>query len=200
MVARIITIAQRKGGAGKTTLAVQLGVSLAKQGAKVAMLDCDPQASLYSWYQIRQKSGLNLVYAAQAAGWRLASDIESLKEEHDYLLVDSPPHAETDARIAVRAAGLTLIPVQPSALDVWAMRPTVELARKEKTPVLLVFNRVPPKFVLPEEIADLPRAQSTLGNRTAFSSSMGLGLGVVEHQPKGKAAQEINALAKEIMG
>ena len=51
----MITIAQRKGGAGKTTLAAQLAVAWARQGAKVAVLDIDPQASLATWVGLRRE-------------------------------------------------------------------------------------------------------------------------------------------------
>jgi chromosome partitioning protein len=54
MAGLVVTIAQRKGGAGKTTLAAQLAVAWARQGARVAALDIDPQASLAAWVDLRR--------------------------------------------------------------------------------------------------------------------------------------------------
>ena len=73
MAGRVITIAQRKGGAGKTTLAAQLAIALARQGAKLALLDIDPQASLAAWVALRRArlggSGIGFDFAA-LPGWR----------------------------------------------------------------------------------------------------------------------------------
>ena len=55
MAGGIVSIAQQKGGAGKTTLAVQLGVARLCAGRRVAMLDIDPQASLFAWYNVRRR-------------------------------------------------------------------------------------------------------------------------------------------------
>src|SRR5689334_3683886 len=54
MVGLVITIAQRKGGAGKTTLATQFAVTWARRGARVAALDIDPQGSFSAWVDLRR--------------------------------------------------------------------------------------------------------------------------------------------------
>ena len=137
-------------------------------------------------------------------GWRAQSVIDRLKSEFEIVLVDSAPHAETEAKIAVRAASLVLVPVQPSPLDLWATEPTLALARAEKRPVLLVINRVQSRVklaeTLSEEITKLgaETARATLGNRTSFAASMLDGKGVVETVPGTKAAAEITALTKEL--
>ena len=55
MAGAIVSIAQQKGGAGKTTVAVQLGVAWLSAGRRVAMLDIDPQASLFTWFNVRRR-------------------------------------------------------------------------------------------------------------------------------------------------
>ena len=69
----------------------------------------------------------------QVTGWRAASEIERQAGENDVVIVDTPPHAETEARIAVRNAHLAVVPVQPNPMDVWATKPTLEMAAREKT-------------------------------------------------------------------
>lgn len=205
MAAKAVAIAQQKGGAGKTTIAVQLGVAWALQGYRVAMLDVDPQGSMVAWYGSRQNVGQNTtLFANDVQGWKLSTEIDRLKNDYDILLIDTPPHAETDARVAIRAASLILVPVQPSPMDLWATRPTLDLAKREKSRVLLVLNRLPSRGKLAELIRakiddeGMPLAQTALGNRSAFAASMMDGKGVVETQPKGTAAAEIRSLAAEI--
>jgi chromosome partitioning protein len=116
----VITIAQRTGGAGKTTLAAQLAVAWARCGARVAALDSDPQGSLAAWVDLRRvrlgSKAIGFEFAA-LPGWRATQWIEDRAREADLVVIDNPPHAETEARMSVRAATLVLIPVQPSPLD-----------------------------------------------------------------------------------
>ena len=55
MAGAVVSIAQQKGGAGKTTLAIQLGIAWLVAGRRVAMLDIDPQASLFTWFNLRRR-------------------------------------------------------------------------------------------------------------------------------------------------
>src|SRR5215472_1641618 len=147
MAGLVITIAQRKGGAGKTTLAAQLATTWLRRGARVALLDIDPQASLAAWVELRRaRLGAENVGFDFAAlpGWRAAQWIEDRARGAEFVVVDGPPHAEIEARIAVRAAGLVLVPVQPSPLDLWATKATLAMAREERRPAVVVLNRVPP--------------------------------------------------------
>jgi chromosome partitioning protein len=207
MVGRVITIAQRKGGAGKTTLAAQLAVAWARQGAKVAVLDIDPQASLAAWVGLRRErlggSGIGFEFAA-LPGWRAEQWIGDHARDADFVVVDGPAHIETEARIAVRAAGLVLIPVQPSPLDLWASAATLAMARDERRRVLAVLNRVAPRSTVTDRIAaelsqaGAPIAAARIGNRIALVHAMTQGLGVLETAAGGPAAAEIAALADEI--
>jgi chromosome partitioning protein len=207
MAGLVITIAQRKGGAGKTTLAAQLAVAWARQGARVAVLDIDPQGSLAAWIDLRRArlgtEAMGFDFAA-LPGWRAAQWVEDRAREADMVVIDGPPHAETEARIAVRVAGLVLVPVQPSPLDLWATEATLKMARDERRRALIVLNRVPPRSSLTDDIAaalagaGVPIAAARIGNRVALARAMALGLGVVESAGTASASTEINALAKEV--
>jgi chromosome partitioning protein len=204
----VITVAQQKGGAGKTTLVVQLATALRAAGRSIALVDIDPQASLTAWMRRREHrpqpaADLRL---SMVGGWRLSVELDRLKRDHDLILVDTPPHAETEAKGAIRAADLVLVPVQPSPLDVWASAATIDLARKERSPVALVLNRVPPRGRSLDEATAAMRElgagslEARLGNRQAFVASIGQGLGVIESEPKSAAAEEALALAREVEG
>jgi chromosome partitioning protein len=207
MAGLVITIAQRKGGAGKTTLATQLAVAWAQCGARVAALDIDPQGSFAAWVELRRtRLGAKAIGFDFAAlpGWRAAQWVDDRVAEVDLILIDAPPHAETEARIAVRAAGLVLVPVQPSPLDLWATAETLKMARDERRRSFVVLNRVPSRSRLTDDIAaDLadagaPIATTRIGNRVALAQAMALGLGVIESARATLAAAEVSALAKEI--
>ncbi|HTZ35140.1 MAG TPA: ParA family partition ATPase [Stellaceae bacterium] len=206
MAARVITIAQQKGGAGKTTLAAQLAIAWALAGRRLALLDIDPQASLAAWAELRRRrlgETLGFEFAA-LAGWRAGEWVERRAREAEIVIVDSPPHAELETRIALRAAGLVLVPLQPSPLDLWATAATVRLAREEGRPMLAVLNRVPARSSLvagtAAELArdGVPLAAARLGSRVAFAQAMARGSGVSETAPAGPAAAEFAALAAEL--
>jgi chromosome partitioning protein len=174
----------------------------------VAMLDIDPQASLFAWFNVRRRrlgDHRDGLLVQGLSGWRLGSELARLRREYDLILVDSPPHAESDARAAVREADLALVPCQPNALDVWASAPTLELARKARTEALLVLNRVPPRGRAAEQMRHeiaaqrWPLATALLGNRQAFAASIGEGRGVAESAPRSAAGEEVAALADEVL-
>jgi chromosome partitioning protein len=203
----IITVAQQKGGAGKTTLAAQLAATYMAQGKRVATVDTDPQASLTKWAEVRREllGDYDNLHHVQASGWRTNREVEALARDYDYVIVDSPPHAETDAKLAIRAADLILVPLQPSPMDIWASQATLELARQERVPVLIVPNRVPARSSMAEGIlANLDQlgaavSKVSLGSRIAFAESMLNGRGVVESHRLSTAADEISALSREII-
>lgn len=203
-MAKVITIAQQKGGAGKTTVAAHIAVALSQKGNRVAVLDIDPQGSLGYWHGIREEKlgeGYTGLIFNSLSGWRVASEISRLKKQCDYIIVDSPPHTETEARTAIRSADLVVIPVQPSPTDLWATKATLDLAKNEKVPVKVVMNRVPANSRLAATIAaELPElAATTLGNRVLFAASLMEGRTATELEPSSVAAQEVKDLVKEIL-
>jgi chromosome partitioning protein len=204
-MAVVITVAQQKGGTGKTTLAANIAAAFAPS-RRVALLDIDPQKSLGRWHGLR-KARLEQAAAltfSDTSGWRLPTELERLKRDHDVVLIDSPPQLDTDARVAVRAADIVVVPIQPSVPDVWAAEGTLRVASEERRQAHLMFNRTPPTSRLRETIAadlaarGLPLLRSTLGNRAGFAHAFAAGLGVTEAAPRSTAAAELRALLAEL--
>jgi chromosome partitioning protein len=197
---RVIAVAQQKGGSGKTMLAAQFAVALA-EGASVAVLDIDPQGSLTIWGKLRAnapKAAQNLTIAT-ISGWRLANEVEKLKAAHDFVLIDTPPVIDSDARRAIRGADLVLIPLNPAPPDLWAAEGTLKLAAEEKRKAALIFNRAPAasrlRKRLEAEIAarGLILLDAALANRAGYANAFADGLGVTESGPATQAADEIRA-------
>jgi chromosome partitioning protein len=209
-MAVVITVAQQKGGTGKTTLVANLAAALlvpGDAGRKVALLDIDPQKSLTRWNDIRRaraQPAPNLIFS-DVQGWRLAAELDRLKREHDVVVIDSPPRTDTDARLAIRGADIVLVPLQPSPPDLWAAEGTVKLIADERGKAAIVLNRVPPTSKLRDSVvADIrgrgwPLMTSIIGNRTGFANAFAEGLGVTEAAPRSVAAAELRALLAEIL-
>src|SRR5437016_4504105 len=105
-MAKVITVAQQKGGAGKTTVAAHVAVALSQKGNRVAIIDIDPQGSLSHWHRIREErlgEGYTGLSFAAVSGWRVSGEVSRLSKQHDFVVIDSPPHTETEARTAIRA-------------------------------------------------------------------------------------------------
>lgn len=207
MAGHIITVAQQKGGAGKTTVAANLALGFAAS-RRVAILDTDPQGSLGRWFMIRRerlgdKAKLGF---RTASAWGARFEAQELLKTHDLVVIDTPPKMGMDGRPSIECANLVIVPVTPSRVDLWATEPTLALSAQEKKATLIVFNRVVNRSRL---TADMMKdagglgsrvAQSTLGNRILFAETLGDGEGVTERAPGGAAAGEIAALVAEIDG
>jgi len=204
MAGRIITVAQQKGGSGKTTLAANLAVAWAREGLRVALLDTDPQGSLGRWFMTRVERGAPGLEFSTASAWGVEWEADKLARAHDIVLVDTPAKADADLRPALRAASLVLVPVSASHVDLWATEGVIDLARREERTALLVLNRMRPRTRLASEVAVKSRelgvgvAEAHVVNRVSYAETMGRGMGVAEAAPKGPAAAEILSLAAEI--
>ena len=206
MAGRIITVAQQKGGSGKTTLAVNLAVALRQAGYSVAVLDTDPQGSLGRWFMERldrQGDDPALEFTTSSA-WGASYEAEKLKKRFDVVLIDTPPKIESDLRPALRVADLVLVPVASSQVDLWATEGVLDLAQRERRPVLIVLNRTRPNTRLGAEVAagaaalGVAVADAQLAHRVAYAESLGRGSAVAEG-PRSPARAEITALADEVL-
>ena len=208
MLSKVITVAQQKGGTGKTTLAVHLALAFIKyHNFKVAIIDTDPQGSLGKWFMIRSKNNIsdsNLTFKT-ASLWGAQYESKSLKKDHDIIIIDTPPKIESDARPAIEAADLVLIPVAPSHVDFWATEAIIDIAKKAKRKILIQINRANHRSKLISHtlsyISNLKvKATDTLiGHRQIFVSSMGLGKTAIEKQRSGKAIEEIKNISNQIL-
>lgn len=208
MLSKVITIAQQKGGTGKTTLAVHLALAFIKfHNLKVAIIDTDPQGSLGKWFMIRTEkkiSSNNLTFKT-ASLWGAQYESKILKQDHDIIIIDTPPKIESDARPAIEASNLVLIPVAPSHVDFWATEAIIEIAKKAKRNILIQINRANHRSKLISKTNEyiksinIAATNTLIGNRQVFVTSMGEGKTVIEKQRKSKAIEEIRKISEEIL-
>ncbi|MDB4279807.1 ParA family protein [bacterium] len=208
MLSKVITISQQKGGTGKTTLAVHLALAFIKyHNLKVAIIDTDPQGSLGKWFMIRtekKNSDDNLTFKT-ASLWGAQYESKTLKKDHDIVIIDTPPKIESDARPAIEAADLVLIPMSASHVDFWATGAIVDIAKKANKKILIQINRSNQRSKLITKTndfiksLDLLSTNTIIGNRQIYASSMGEGKTAVEKQKKGNAVEEIKNLSEQIL-
>ena len=204
----VIAFVGNKGGAGKTTLSVNLAAGLARY-ADTAIVDADPQGSSVHWYANSDEVRITPVYRAEP---ELLAQIEALKEQYAYVIADCPPsvHApQTDA--ILKMADVAIIPVQPSPVDLWA---TVHIEQaiiesRQINPALravLVVNQMESRSTLSQLIKEalgeieVPVAEATVRKRAVYKASALEGRTVFDMGKRGaEAAKELDQLINEVI-
>lgn len=204
---KTLAILSRKGGAGKSTLAVHLAVQAVAGGLRVALVDMDPQRSAADWWRTREADAPELV---EVHPGDLAAVVKAAEDAGvDLVICDTRPSAEADAQEAAESADLALVVVRPSILDLRAVNATVETVQAAGTPGLVVVNQAPPARGIAEagitreavgalQGFGVPVATTIIHARAAFASALIDGRAVLELEPAGKAAGEIAALWNEL--
>lgn len=204
-----ITIAARKGGVGKTTLATHLSVIAAGPGKPVLLFDTDPQRSLKWWWDLRRGDTPALV---ECEARELPKILPAAKTEGvAFCIIDTPPHAETSIADAMRVADLVLVPTRPGPFDLAAVATTLDLAQRVGKTPLAIINHAPPRTgaaepaIVSEARETLTRmgatvARAVVSQRVAMSHAVIGGQTVNEFEPNGRAAEEMLALWAEVQG
>lgn len=197
-----ISIISQKGGAGKTTLAINLAVEAERNNKQSLLLDLDPQSSSSQWYDSREQKS-PLVLSAHAS--RMNKIIQEAQVNNaSFLFIDTAPHSENSALEAAKVADLVLIPCRAGILDIKAIQSSLNICRLANAESLVVLNALPVQAVIAEEARQAIETiggkvcKYTIGQRIVFNHAMTAGLGVVEFDLKSKAAKEIQDIFKLI--
>lgn len=198
----VITLASRKGGAGKSTLTAHLAAFAHSCGKRCLVVDADPQGSLKLWHSLRQTNGLLLQTAERGVDRLLA---HAMLEGVEWVFIDTPPTMWVVVGEAIRAATLVVIPARPGLFDLAAVRETVVTARERQKPYAVVLNAAPVKrdekespvvaqarFHLDE--LGIPVWAGQISHRAGFALSLASGASATEAEPQSLAAAEIARL------
>ncbi|WP_375678463.1 MULTISPECIES: ParA family partition ATPase [unclassified Bartonella] len=203
----IIGLLNQKGGVGKTTLSVNLAASFARTGARVLLIDVDPQGSALDWAAAREDAPLFSVIGLPRA--TVHKEITQIGYGYDHIIIDGPPRVTDLARSALMASDLVLIPVLPSPYDIWAADGIVKLideARvyKENLKSAFVINRKIVNTAIGRDVNEalgiypVHVLSSSVAQRVIFAEAAAQGKAVYEVDKQGPAAAEIEAVAAEI--
>lgn len=202
----ITVIANLKGGTGKSTVAFNLGLWLARRKVSVFMVDLDPQQTLADTMEIRREDGLTPLPD-------LALELPALsaaQATHQEVIVDVGPSDLPTMYEAIKLADRVVLPVPPSQADVWSTqrftKKALELRGGAGKPLVYAFiNRADTHQAVRESDETFEALQSIEGievlvprlkQRMAFRRSFSEGMSVEELDRRGKAARELDALAR----
>ncbi len=208
----IVLIGGEKGGTGKSTVATNLAVWLAREGKDVLLLDADIQATSKRWVDRRNEHDeqLPVVHCAQALGdvFKPARDYVRRYQE---IIIDAGGRDSKELRTAMVAADYLYVPIQASQPDLETMDHVNELVglARSMNPNLRAFaliSRAPSNPMINEvmeaqeflvDFTELPMASTFIRDRKIFRDAMLEGKGVVEMN-NSKAKAEIQLLGQEI--
>jgi chromosome partitioning protein len=201
----------QKGGGGKTTLALCVASELVQRGAKVLLVDADPQGSVVTWRDVAQEAGLVTPSVVAVSGaFHSDSQVPTLSKAYDYTIIDTPGRHDKAQRSALLGADIALVPCSAAGVETWALGATVEVIAdakdfNPKLAVALVINKKRPRVKVSKDVrgvlesTGLDVLQSEIGFRQAFQDAIACGMGVRQFEPRGAAAEEISVLVTEIV-
>jgi chromosome partitioning protein len=197
---RTIAVIARKGGSGKTTVAVHMAIAAHLRGRRTLLADADPQCSSSTVLRGRRGAGPESVETSgvQLCGVQMAA----VRREVGALVIDTAAGAEDELAHAIVLADLSLLVIRPTFLDFAAAIRTADVLRRLHKPGLIVLNQAPvsrngaePPLVKKAHEAlrmmRLPVAPTILRARTAYQQALETGCSAEELAGGGPAAQEV---------
>jgi len=207
-MAKKISILNPKGGCGKTTLSSNLGSSLLLNGYKTLLIDTDPQGTLRDWKSMDENDIQPQIIVIDRPN--LQKDLTSIAINFDYLIIDGAAKLQDMITFAVKNSDVVLIPIQPSAADIWACEALIYLikARQEVTDGIpkaaFIISRQIKNSNLARDIDEalkqfsFPVFNSRTTQRVIYGEALSSGKSVFNIESSGEAASEIQNITKEL--
>jgi chromosome partitioning protein len=200
---RTIAVIARKGGAGKTTVAVHLAIAAHLSGLRTLVADTDPQKSAIEVLRSRKDAGPHWREATPAG--LLQVQVDAQRAGIQAMIIDTPAGAEEGMSNAIVLADMALMVVRPTFLDLAAAVYTAEVLRKIRKPGIVVLNQAPvardgveppqvKKALKALSVMRLPVVPVTLRARASYQTSVESGRSAVEGAASNPAARELTEL------
>jgi len=205
----ILSTVSLKGGAGKTTIAVNLAVEYAHQGLKVALVDSDPNnKNTLRWSGYRSEDLPQVFTLSLSDDKALRNNIYIIDKQYDVVIIDGTPALADLTYTIMMVSDLVILPIQQSAWDIWAFNDQFLPKYKQLMHVkpdldCRILRNATSRTIITREIQKLlesfniPVLNTFIGRRVVYASCPAEGKGVTEGTD-GNAKWEINKLFKEI--
>lgn len=206
----ILSLVSEKGGTGKSTLALSIATEWMARGKRVLLVDADPQGtSRLACLQAREV-GL-LAPDCIVGNLELAKQLEAFGS-YEHIVIDTPGRLGELQRIALGCSDVALVPVAPTAPDVWALKGVADAIRDAKRlrkpsralRAALVPTKLMVRTVMANEAEEtlkplgLPVFRSSTFIRAAWAETLTRGQGVAQYAPNSVAAGELKGLVQEL--
>ena len=194
----VVALVTQKGGSGKSTLAVGLAVAAMENGERVALVEADPQGTIWRWKERRGDTYPRVDRVTDPA--YLDPVLARLEAEGIWLtIIDTAATNNATALQAIGNSDLCLIPARPSPADIEAAIPTLLAIRRNNRRFAFVLNQTPARGC---RLSEAATSLNSLGHlalpyvvqRNDHQDALGAGLGVTEYARGDKAAEEIRQL------
>jgi chromosome partitioning protein len=197
----VVSVLSEKGGAGKTTIAVNVATAFHLGGTDTLLVDADPQGTARDW---GAASGADTPPVAGVDRGAIRDDVPRLAQRFDLVVIDGAPRLQETYVEAVTVSDLVLVPVRPSAADIWSAETIIEVCRAYDTPARFIVSQQIVGTALADQVQqslqsfDVPVFDSRTSQRVAYTEALGAGQSVLQYDAGGKAAAEIKALHDEL--
>lgn len=209
--AYVVTVANQKGGSGKTTVSMNLASALARRGYKVLVVDADKQSSAMLWSG-NSENGFPASVVSLAENKNIHNEVSRLAKDYQFIIIDCPPAA--DSLVSVRVmpvSDLVLVPLKPAPMDMWAtmtLKIAIDQAQAMNSALQarIVMNQCQMRTRLTREVIEvanqigIPLLSTTISQRIAFSEMPGAGATIYDYRhTAADAIIEIETLANEVL-
>lgn len=209
-MAKVISVLNSKGGCGKSTISTNLARSLQLKGYQTLLVDSDPQGTARDWREMQpDRDILPVVGIDKYKSFK--RNLRQVSESFDVVIIDGAARLHKIVASAVKASDLVLIPVQPSAADLWPITELEELVVERQ---ILTDGSPNAAFVISRQIvgtnlaseigevlsdSDLPTLEGRTSQRVAYTKALNAGLSVLDLDASSKAAKEVQTITDEVV-